>query len=88
MSTPIDLPTIAEQWNGFARLSMPPNAPIELRRAIRNSFYAGCAVILDISLKIAEIEDDEECVKVLERYHNEMRIYSAIVASQGEGHHD
>ena len=79
----VELPTIAEQWTAFAKGAMPPGAPPELRRALRNSFYCGCAVILDVSLKIAEIEDDEECVKALARYHNEMQIYAALVATQG-----
>ena len=77
----VELPTIAAQWSAFARISVPPNAPPELRRALRNSFYAGCALILDVSLKIADIEDDEECVRVLASYHNEMQIYAALVAA-------
>lgn len=42
---------IAEEWDGFARRVLPPQAPAIQRKEMRRAFYAGCQTTLHTLMK-------------------------------------
>ena len=58
------LPSIAEQWEEFAKAVLRPGTPDVQRREMRRAFYAGVASTLTQCQRIGEddVHEDEGCL--------------------------
>jgi len=76
--------TIQEQWNSFASLVVPKNAPPVQRQEMKRAFYAGAEALARIQFVISGPDMSEDAgVQILEGCHEELRLFAHQV-SQGQ----
>lgn len=65
--------TVKEKWESFSAATIPAKASKEQVTDMRNAFYAGAMVVMDIQYAIGgDAYSEEAGVAVLEGLHEEM----------------
>ncbi len=73
--------TIQEQWESFAALVVPKDAPPVQRQEMRRAFYAGAEAMTRIQFAVGDKAMSEDAgVQVLEGCHDELRRFARQVA--------
>lgn len=73
--------TIQEQWNSFAALVVPKDAPPVQQREMRRAFYAGAEAMTRIHFAIGDKTMSVDAgIQVLEGCHDELRRFAHQVA--------
>jgi len=75
--------TVAERWDRFVLLVLPPSAPLIQRREMRRAFYAGFSEALAAGIEMAEESgpDDDLGATMMRRLHNECEQFALDVAA-------
>jgi hypothetical protein len=78
------LNTIQEQWDWFAKLVVPKDAPPIQQQEMRRAFYAGAEAMTRIQFAIADKDVSENAgIQILEGCHDELRRF-ALQMADGE----
>lgn len=78
--------TVQEKWEGFSSGVIHPGASAVQREELRRAFYAGAAVVLDISCSIGDESISQDAgVAILEGLHSELEAHITEIRVQNGG---
>jgi len=72
---------MAEQWDQFARLTLPEGCSAVQRQEVRRAFYAGAQAILFrvINVLAPESEPTAEDLQMMEDLHQELQDFGGLI---------
>lgn len=81
MSTPAKRQFMAELWDEFALIALPPGAPDFQRREMRRAFYSGAHGIMFKVIQALAPESDptEADIRVVEDLHEELQEFAELI---------
>ena len=69
--------TIQSAWEDFLNDVVPKDAPEVQKIEMKNSFYAGAAILFELMKEVADKFDDESGSKILDGIYEEIEIHFA-----------
>jgi hypothetical protein len=69
--------SLHERFEEFIVRAIPLDAPAIQREAMQIAFFAGVSSMLSASMEIADIQDEAECVRVLDSFHLESAAFAS-----------
>ena len=72
---------MAELWDKFALIALPPDAPEFQRREIRRAFYSGAHGIMFKVINVLAPESDatEADIRIMEDLHEELQEFAELI---------
>ena len=70
--------TLADMWESYARMVIPPGTSAAAIKNNKFAFYGGASYVLDVLVAIgAEDVTDDTGVDTIERLHQELQLFAA-----------